>query len=534
MTLDIEKLRPGLGRALLGIFTVLLAPLLFGVIIGSTGPSIDTMKNEVRDKDNNILRLDVPNRYVVFNNAEAAWFASLVTIGAMVGALASGYLADAVGFKRTLLLTAPMYTASFLAIYTGSNVAMLFAARTLTGVAVGINSFVAPTYIADLSPVKLRGLFGALNQLCITLGILLVYFLGMKFRVSGNHAYSAHIETEMHPLSDAETTITPAVDVRAFCDWRMLALVNIVPSIVLGLLAFFIPESPTWLATKLYQQRVNVTGSTVLGDNPVEKSAETGKAPESRTKWSLLVKSRKQLILGVVLQFFQQFSGINAVMFFCTSIMRDARVAHAETYSATVMLEQFLVTGAAVFLMDIAGRKVLLLIGASVMAGACGVIGLYFYLVQLKITGIFVIVLIGMYSYIAAFSIGVGAIPWLILGEIFPAETRATGASIATCANWIFAFVVTLAYQPAAALLTTQGVMWFFGICCVGLVVYTALCVPETKGKTFEEIQQFFADGNPSPPKREDVEANASKTVHSRESDPLIADKRDASQTQQV
>lgn len=525
MTLEIDKLRPGIGRALFGIFTVLIAPLLFGVIIGTTGPSIDTMKNEVRDQDNNIIRLDLPNRYVVFDRTQAAWFASLVTIGAMIGALASGYIADAIGFKRTILLTVPMYTASFLAMYAASNVALLFAARTVTGIAVGINSFIAPTYIADLSPVKLRGFLGASNQLCITLGILLVYFFGMKFRVTGNLTDTPHFDAEMNPLVDAETVPTPSVNVGAFCNWRLLALVNVVPSIVLGLLAGFIPESPTWVATKLKVSEP--VGSDVSG---TEQSSDTLKP----TMWRLLMKSRKQLMVGVVLQFFQQFSGINAVMFFCTSIMRETRVAHAETYSATVMLEQVLVTGVAVMLMDFAGRKVLLLVGASVMAAACGIIGLYFLLVNLNVTGIFIIVLIGMYSYIAAFSIGVGAIPWLILGEIFPAETRAAGASIATCANWIFAFVVTLAYQPAAAVLTTQGVMWFFGICCIGLVIFTALCVPETNGKTFEEIQLFFADDGPAQPESKDVALKGSETSASSENDPLIGEKRSSSREQHV
>jgi SP family facilitated glucose transporter-like MFS transporter 8 len=352
----------------------------------------------------------------------------------------------------------------------------------------------------------------------------------MKFRVTGNLAYTAHFDAEMNPLADAETAPTPTVNASAFCNWRLLALVNVVPSIVLGLLAGFIPESPTWVATKLNKQRVKVSDPVGSDVSRTEQSSDTLKP----TMWRLLMKSRKQLIVGVVLQFFQQFSGINAVMFFCTSIMREARVSHAETYSATVMLEQVVVTGVAVMLMDIAGRKVLLLIGASVMAAACGIIGIYFLLVNLNVTGIFIIVLIGMYSYIAAFSIGVGAIPWLILGEIFPAETRAAGASIATCANWIFAFVVTLAYQPAAAVLTTQGVMWFFGICCIGLVIFTALCVPETKGKTFAEIQLYFADDGPTQLESKDVAQNGSKTSASSENDPLIGEKRSSSREHHV
>jgi SP family facilitated glucose transporter-like MFS transporter 8 len=189
------------------------------------------------------------------------------------------------------------------------------------------------------------------------------------------------------------------------------------------------------------------------------------------------------------------------------------------------MFEQVLVTGAAVALMDLAGRKVLLLIGASTMAAACGILGLYFYLVSLQETVSILFVIIGMYVYIAAFSIGVGAIPWLILGEIFPANTKAAGASVATMANWTFAFLVTLTFRPADRLITTQGVMWFFGACCIGLVVFTALAVPETKGKSFDEIQEYFNGKEISQGDSQDAMPNP-KGPEETEKDPLISNNR--------
>jgi MFS family permease len=509
--------KPSTPLSIFAISTILIAPLLFGLIIGSTGPSIDTMKNEIRNQDDNIIKLDTPSKYVVFTAGEASIFSSLVTIGAMLGALVSGRIADSVGFKKTLLLTVPLYIISSVVMYYASRPAILFVARTLTGIAVGVNSFVAPTYIADLSPTNLRGLFGAANQLFITLGIFAVYFIGIYFKIEGGKVYQAADGAEIVNLGDPGD----AGDLKAaFCDWRTIAFLNSIPAFVMGICAFFIPESPSWLASK--------TSGALMSLRPSDPKTAPARPRVKRTENGSTVdqlwKVKKQLGICVALQFFQQFSGINAMMFFCTSIMRKARVASADKYAASVMLEQVIVTTIAVSLIDIAGRKVLLLIGASVMAAACGILGLYFQLISQNITGILLVLLAGMYSYIAAFSLGVGAIPWLLVGELFPANVRAMGASIATTANWVFAFIVTLSFQSAADCISEQGVMWFFGACCIGLVVFTALVVPETKGKTFEEIQMLFDEGESNASNSKQY-IDGGKEERGAENDPLLTQK---------
>ena len=490
--------KPGIFITVVSIITILHAPLLFGMVIGSTGPSIDTMRNEVRDANNNIVKLEVPSNFVVFTDSDAAIYSSLVSVGAMVGALGGGYVADEFGYKLTMLATVPMYIAAAVIMYEKSHPWMLFAARALTGIAIGVNSFIAPTYIADLSPVKLRGFFGAANQLFITLGIFLVYALGIYFRVGGGIIYSGAAGVE---LEDLTTSASESDTIKHFCDWRRLSLLNVLPAIILGIGGCFMPEAPSWVVSK-----------AIGNSKPSSQSSEPVKQESiSRRLW----KARKQLLVGIGLQFFQQFTGINAVMFFCTSIMRSARVGKADTYAATVMLSQVVFTALAAALMDVAGRRVLLLVGASVMAAACGVLGLYFQLLQSNVQNILIMLLSGMFAYICAFSIGVGAIPWLLIGEIFPANIKAVAASLATGSNWIFAFIVTLSYQHAATLITQQGVMWFFGLCCIGLVVFAALCVPETKGKSFEEIQEFF--DKPEAPKE-----NQDKPNGNTEKDPLL------------
>jgi SP family facilitated glucose transporter-like MFS transporter 8 len=496
--------KTGLLITVISIITILHAPLLFGIVIGSTGPSIDTMRNELRDSNNNVIKLDVPSKYVVFTDADAAIYSSLVTLGAMVGALGGGYVANAIGYKMTMLATVPMYIGSAVAMYEVSHPWFLFAARAITGIAIGVNSFIAPAYIADLAPIKWRGFFGAANQLCITIGIFLVYALGIYFKIEGGKVYTGVDGDELRELSGGDSSDEV---IKVFCDWRTMALLNLWPAIMMGIGGCFMPESPSWIASK-----TTAKSKREIGDGAGKGGKQDVKEESIVTR---LWKVRKQLTVGIGLQFFQQFSGINAVMFFCTSIMRNARVEEADTYAASVMLEQVIVTGVAVALMDLAGRKVLLLIGASVMAAACGVLGLYFQLLENQVNGILIMMLAGMYAYIAAFSIGVGAIPWLIIGEIFPANVKAIAGSLATASNWIFAFIVTLSFPKAAAMITQQGVMWVFGLCCIGLVVFAAICVPETKGKTFEEIQEFFDE--PGAPKQE-----SDKATEYTENDPLL------------
>ncbi len=481
--------------AILSVGAVLFAPLLFGLMVGSTGPTIDTMKNSVLDFEGNVQKLPSDSRYVVMTGDQASWYGAIVTIGCMVGALGGGPVTEFLGLKKTILATIPLYALSWLLIGLLSDVWVLILARVIVGLAVGVNSFVAPTYIGEASPTHLRGLLGASNQLSITIGILLVYLLGLMCTVSGGTVYSG----------DSDIPIGAAPD-GTFCNWRLLALLNLIPTGLLGLGTFFIPESPRWLAKKGRLQEAKSCLSKLRGGQELPEEIDaleqqasvaaaldfSGSAPQ-KTNLSDLWEAKYQISIGIALQFFQQFSGINAIMFYCTTIMRNARMQNAGTISMTVMLEQVLVTALACYLMDKAGRRVLLLTGSSVMAVSCGVFGLFFALQARGTTGIEWMVFVSVYVYMAAFSIGVGAIPWLIMAEIFPNKVRALGSSVAVTFNWLFAFVITISLDPMTSTIQYYGVMWLFGGCCVGLTAFAFFFIPETKGKSFEEIQAWFA-----------------------------------------
>jgi SP family facilitated glucose transporter-like MFS transporter 8 len=420
-----------------------------------------------------------------------------------------GMLTDLIGFRGSMWVTIPLFFISWVAMGYSEEAWLLFLARGATGVGIGINSFAVPTYINEIAPNHLRGLLGASHQLSITLGILLVYFLGMFFRVSGGHSHALEV-TQMSDMQAGSMLlvsegpnlvqlITEAPP-NSFCNWRALALFNIVPTLLLCISLIFVPESPRWLATKgrldeAFQALNSLRGGvyteedsvTLFKISPISKKSK----PVSAT-YTDLWKLKKQMMVALSLQFFQQASGINAIMFYCTSIMRKGNVIHADGISVTIMFEQVLVTAIACFLMDRVGRRILLISGASVMAAACFLFGLYFVLRNDGNKNIIALVFISIYMYMGAFSIGVGAIPWLILGEIIPPRLRSLGASVATTFNWTCCFIVTIGFEKAGQIVTVQGVMWIFGIFCIGLAIFTTFCVPETKGKSIAEIQEYF------------------------------------------
>jgi sugar porter (SP) family MFS transporter len=454
------------------------------------------MKNEVLDFQGNAQRLPSDSRFVVFTSDQASWYSAIVTIGCMVGALGGGPVTELLGLKKTILVTIPLYAVSWLMIGLLSQVWALIMARVIVGLAVGVNSFVAPTYIGEASPTHLRGLLGASNQLSITVGILLVYLFGLLCTVSGGTVYQG---TSSIPIGPAPSG--------TFCDWRLLAFLNLIPTGLLATFTFFIPESPRWLAkkgriteAKASLKRLRGGCETAEEVEALERQANVSAATEysaaqqgvKMTALKDLWSARHQLSLGIALQFFQQFSGINAIMFFCTTIMRNAKMSNADIVSMTVMLEQVLVTALACYLMDKAGRRVLLMTGSSVMTCACILFGIFFALQASGYESINWMVFVSVYTYMAAFSIGVGAIPWLIMAEIFPNKIRSLGASIATTCNWIFAFIVTMTLDKMTSSIQYYGVMWLFGGCCLLLTVFAFFFIPETKGKSFEEIQAWF------------------------------------------
>lgn len=477
--------------AALSVGASLFGALLFGLSLGFSGPAIDTMKDSVTTPDGDHVPIGAGSDLFVFRTSnEASLFGSLINIGAIIGSLTGGPVNHKFGSKWSLIGASPLFLLAFLWIGLARTAWQLIVARGVVGIALGLSSFSVPTYIGEISPTKYRGLFGACNQLGITIGILLAYLLGLAFRTQAE-------------------SLDPNATSRTFCNWRILSFVYIIPAALLGICMFFVPESPRRLAENSRNEEAKAIVIKLRGgdeNDPVVKAElmaldaiTSAKANEANEKGSVmrslraLNECRMQLFIGIMLQVLQQFSGVNAIIFYQTSIFQAAGIDNRNEVALSVMAVQVGVTIVAVLVVDKLGRRVLLVTAASGMCISAICEGIFFYLNDVSGNeNVGWLAITAAYGYIATFSLGVGAIPWLIMAEIFPDKVRGLAASIATMTNWLCSFIVTQFLDQLRSAITFYGVFWLFAGMCLIMVLFVLFMVPETKGKTFEEIQAYF------------------------------------------
>ncbi|EER09188.1 hexose transporter, putative [Perkinsus marinus ATCC 50983] len=308
-------------------------------------------------------------------------------------------------------------------------------------------------------------------------------------------------------------SIDPNATDGTFCQWRTVSWIYLIPSALLGICMFFVPESPRWLAQHSRADDAKMVLLRLRGYESVEEDPEimeevkayeilaAHNAKNAKNTWkesaswasSALGHCKMQLFIGIALQVLQQFSGINSVIFYRTTIFQAARLDNKEAMALAVMAAQVVVTLIACIIMDIAGRRVLLVAGAAGMCVAAILLGVFFLLDDLNDNDISWLAIFSAFLYIASFAIGVGAIPWLIMAEIFPNEVRGLAASIATGVHFICSWIVTMFLDDYGEAITYQGVFWSFAVVCLVTVIFVLLVVPETKGMTFEQIQNYFS-----------------------------------------
>uniref|UniRef100_A0A0A9E966 Major facilitator superfamily (MFS) profile domain-containing protein n=1 Tax=Arundo donax TaxID=35708 RepID=A0A0A9E966_ARUDO len=342
--------------------------------------------------------------------------------------------------------------------------------RLLEGFGVGVISYTVPVYIAEISPQNMRGALGSLNQLSVTLGILVAYLLGM------------------------------------FVPWRLLAVIGALPCTVLIPGLFFIPESPRWLAkmnlmddceTSLQVLRGFETDITSEMSDIKRSVTSAHKTTTIRFQELNQKKYRTPLILGIGLLVLQNLSGINAILFYASSIFKAAGLANSDLATCSLGVIQVLATGVTTWLLDRAGRRILLIVSTAGMTISLLAVSIVFFLKD-NISHdsntyyiLSMVSLVALVAYVIAFSFGMGAIPWLMMSEILPVSIKSLGGSFATLANWLTSFAITM---TANLLLTWSVGGTFAGYMIVSAftLVFIILWVPETKGRTLEEIQRSF------------------------------------------
>jgi sugar porter (SP) family MFS transporter len=394
---------------------------------------------------------------------------SSVLIGALAGAAVGGILADRFGRRPAIIATASLFFVGTIATALSPTVGLLIVGRIVVGAAIGVASFTAPLYISEVSPVNMRGRLVSINQVALTSGIVISYLVD-------------------YALADAR-------------NWRWMFGLAAAPAAVLGVGMFFLPESPRWLlshnlpgAARSVLRRIRSSRDVDTELDEIRKSLEVKSGG-----WADLLKPpvRPALVVGIGLAIFQQITGINTVIYYAPMIFESAGFTTASgSILATVGVGviNVVLTLVAMALMDRVGRRPLLLIGLAGMVLGLGLLGLAFQLASLA-GALGWIAIVSLMVYVGAFAIGLGPVFWLLISEIYPLKIRGLAMSVASAANWGGNLLIALTFLTLIQLLGRPMTFWSYGLAGIAAWLFAWFLVPETKGRSLEEIEAHWHAG---------------------------------------
>lgn len=410
---------------------------------------------------------------------------SWVTLGALVGALVAGVLADKLGRRVTILLAAILFTIGALLEALSPGTVVLVAGRLIVGFGVGVASVAAPLYAAEQAPTRLRGRFVSMYQLAITIGIFIAYLVDQ-----------ALINNDM---------------------WRVMLGVSAVPAVLLFVVMLPMPDSPRWFVKvgrrddaikALEKVRPDVDANAEITE--IEKAAQEDDANKASWAEVFSKKLRKPLMIGIGLAVFQQITGINAIIYYANKIFAQAGFSTPQDQAAATTWAiggvNVLATLIAVAYVDRFGRRPLLLAGLVGMASALITVGISFHFMDNADTSgagtggpttAGLITLVALVVFIASFAFSLGPVVWTVINEIFPNRVRGRAVAVATAVNWGSAWLVSQFFLTLIDSIGNSATFYLFGAFSVIAYLWIWKTVPETKGRTLEEIQEIWEDDNP-------------------------------------
>jgi MFS transporter, SP family, galactose:H+ symporter len=388
----------------------------------------------------------------------------MVLVGAALAALGGGRLSDRLGRRTTLILTSIIFILGALICAFADSFQTLLVGRTIVGLGIGLASTTVPVYISEVAPAKARGWQVSLFQLAITIGILGAYIVDYAFAGSGG--------------------------------WRWMLGLAAVPGAMLGLGMLFLPESPRWLAKHGQTDNALAILKRIRGSSDVaaefQEIRNTLSQASERGRWTDLFSPavRPALIVGVGLAVFQQITGINTVIYYAPTILQSAGISSASgaiLATAGIGVVNVIMTLVSMWLIDRMGRRPLLLIGTAGIIITLGVLGFAFLTPGGGLARVAVVTLM---AYVASFAISLGPIFWLLISEIYPLKIRGLAEGTAAASNWAANLLVSLTFLTLVQALGPTRTFWLYALFGVAAWIFCYYLVPETKGRTLEEIEQ--------------------------------------------
>ena len=422
-------------------------------------------------------------KYFSLNEIETGWFASSALIGAIIGAIVSGGLSDRFGRKPILMIAASLFFISALGCTVPDSFFFLIIARIIGGVGVGMASVLSPLYISEFSPPKIRGKLIALYQLSIVIGILLAYLSNWLLLRFSKESISFFYETdELYKIF--------VLDV-----WRGMFGFEMIPSGLFILLLFFIPESPRWLIKNNKPEKGLSILTKISGTELAEKEFKEIKNSINQFKGKLseLLRPglRLALLVGIGLSVFGQLTGVNIIIYYGPTILENAgfKIDGALQFQVAIGLINLIFTILALWKIDSWGRRPLLVYGMFSVFISLVIIALEFTFGS----GQGILILIMLCIYMASLALSINAVIWVLIGEIFPNKIRGSAMSIVTFTNWGANFLIAFTFPWFIDKIGMGGGFFTFAGMCLVATIFFNKYVPETKGKSLEEIESYWS-----------------------------------------